>query len=152
MREPATTAAWMAWDDEQDQQDIRQRALHARTEDEHLDVLREAGSLRAGIALLATGRPPQLTLTNQIVLAQCRIQEAERLRRQAEAPVSEANRIRYAEHYRIVQSRLTAFRALGDGPARSEEWRLARGAFGGITHDYEAAVRAELAARKEQAT
>jgi hypothetical protein len=58
MREPDTASAWAEWDDEQDQQDIRRRALRARTEDEYLDTIREAGGLGAGLRLMAGAFPP----------------------------------------------------------------------------------------------
>lgn len=146
MREPDTPAAWQAWDAEQEAEDIRRRASHARTEDEFLEVLREAGGLGAGARVLNHGRPAQLSLTDRVVLAQCHLRESERLRQQAEAPVSDADRARYAERDGIIQARLEAFRVLGDGAALSEKWRLAMGAYGGIDHDYEAAIAAELAA------
>lgn len=156
MREPTTTAAWQEWDAQQHDEDIRRQAARARTEDEYLEALREAGSLAAGAAVMNYGRPVQLSLTDRIVLAQCRVRESDRLATQAALPpyhgMTPEAKARLQAHEAEVDARLEAFRILGDGPALSEEWRLAKGNYWspetGYHHDYDAAVAAELAARR----
>lgn len=156
VREPDTTAAWQAWDDECAAEDIRRRASSARTEDEYLEALRDAGSLAAGARIMNRDRAPQLTLTDRIVLTQCRIRESERLAAQAATPLSPELAAAAERHYQETTARLEAFRILGDGPALSREWRDAKGNYWspetGFDHDYEAAVRAELAARSLKET
>lgn len=153
MREPDTIGAWMEQDQELHDQDIRRRASLARMEDEYLDALREAGSLAAGAAVMQYGRRPRLSLTDRITLAEARLRRDEEQRAQAALPpyhgMDAAERERLQAREAQTAARLAAFRTLGDGPALSEEWRRAQGAG---QHDYEAAVRAELAARSLKET
>lgn len=149
MSDPDTPGAWQEHDDECAAEDVRRNAAIAVTEDQYLDALREAGSLGAGIATV--GGPSLLkTLRDRMVLAQCYVRKTARHRQQAAAPADHSER---AEHrHQQTVARLKAFRVLGNGPARSREWHDARGCYGPGPYDYEAAVRAELAARQERQT
>jgi hypothetical protein len=141
----------MAWDEEQEAADIRRRAGRARTEDEYLDILREAGSLAAGAAVLNYDRASQLTEAQRAQLSQLQIRENQRLAAQATMPVSDEVRAAHERHDAQVHARFDAFRVLGDGPAISREWRDAKGCYGPGPYDYEAAIAAELAARRREA-
>jgi hypothetical protein len=61
MREPDAWSEWQQWDEEQAAGDVRHAARAARTEDEYLDALRDAGSLGAGIAAVAAHPPARPT-------------------------------------------------------------------------------------------
>jgi len=54
--EPSAPSAWSGWENEQADEELRRRARRARTEDEHLEVMREAGGLDSGARMLAYGR------------------------------------------------------------------------------------------------
>jgi len=152
MREPDTTSAWQDWDAEHEDDRTRRRAAAARTEDELLDLLREAGGLESGLTVLRFGLRARLTAEQRELIA------AARRRRQQEqiaalaSPPSPEQLAAYEPQSRRQRERLAAFRRLGHGPALSDEWRRAMGNHwspeSGYDHDYEAAVRAELAARR----
>ncbi len=151
MREPDATSAWQEWDAEHEDDRMRRRAAAARTEDELLDLLREAGGLESGLTVLRFGLRPRLTAEQRELIAAAR-----RRRREQQAalasPPSPEQLAEFEPQSRRQRERLAAFRRLGHGPALSDEWRRAMGNHwspeSGYDHDYEAAVRAELAARR----
>lgn len=58
-RDPAlaeSASEYARLEEDATQADIRYRANRARSEDEYLDVVREAGSLRAGLRVMGAGR------------------------------------------------------------------------------------------------
>jgi hypothetical protein len=61
-RYPTTESEFQQWDEENAAEDVRRCASRARTEDEYLEALREAGSLGAGLAVMSRGAGPAGTL------------------------------------------------------------------------------------------